>query len=305
VPRIFTLVSVISLISIGSADAQLVTAVRAGSIDVAGLGEIRLIGVEPASTASIHAALCARELTALASSLVEGRVVKVMTDASIEANTAAQPFRLRYVYLPDGTLLNEVLLETGCTRLAHASYSPHLWSRLERANASAQANGKGLYGPADAKPQVPYVVTVATEARAEPRPNAAVVRTMKPFDMLIVEDAQPGWVCGLLAVTSAATSMERACLEADADNLLPRDWHDALRALHVVAGAPWPTKTKMDVLKRRVRIGFLPEHTRLALGDPLRVTESETASGVREVWLYPGRIITFVDGKVSEVVTQK
>jgi micrococcal nuclease len=96
--------------------------------------------------------------------LVAGQTVYLQTDVS---NTDSYGRLLRYVYLPDGRMVNELLVAAG---FAYASvYPPNVkyQARFASAERSAQQSGLGLWSiPATATPATrsPGVVVVPTTA---------------------------------------------------------------------------------------------------------------------------------------------
>ena len=52
------------------------------------------------------------------------------------------------------------------------------------------------------------------------------------------------------------------------------------------AFSSYPAEVRSDIERGQVRVGFTPEQTRLALGDPDRVLTRTSDAGVSEVWIY-------------------
>jgi hypothetical protein len=300
------------------AAAQNVTDVRSLNRLVVDGVDIQLLGVGLPSGDNPKERACAesgrRELTSLSLK----QVVKLVADANVESPVPSSFPALRYVFLSDGRLLNQLVLAGGCARLADSGRNLKLWSQLASTNEQAQLQGVGLYasGEPDSAPSptsipatdtgvtptapISYVVTVTTPVRREPARTAPAIATMQPLDMMAVEKVFANWVCGTL--TKADT---RGCVPAIRANLLPRGFGDATITNAMISVNKWPLAIRLDVLRRKARIGFTAQQVRLAVGDPLQMTQSETATGMREIWLYQSQTIAFVNGKVAEIVSSK
>jgi hypothetical protein len=87
---------------------------------------------------------------------------------------------------------------------------------------------------------------------------------------------------------------------------------DAALRVSAAKQSTWSVATQNDVAMGRVRPGFTKDQVKAAhvtlqniSGKPLSVRTSETATGVREVWVYPGRLLRLEGGKVVEIETQE
>ena len=128
-------------------DARVTRVVSGDTIEVVikGIGfTIGYIGVDapnPATTKT--AAECyARQSTNANRALVGGKTVRVTRDTSdFDANGRL----LRYVYLPDGRLVNELQLATGNARAASVAPDTQLQDRLAQAEQAARTGRKGMW----------------------------------------------------------------------------------------------------------------------------------------------------------------
>ena len=150
-----------------------------------------------------------------------------------------------------------------------------------------------------------WLVTEHTVSRADPNEMAKVVDTYEPYELLMIREAVPGWF--RLWPTLMKQESRREWIEAsNQENLIPeRKWLTAKVRIMEVTKQRWSQAIKLDVMRQRVRVGFTPEHVRLALGQPLRQVKEETASGTVDSWFYRDRVLTFTNGLVSKIVTEK
>jgi endonuclease YncB( thermonuclease family) len=159
-----------------AADAQVVTEVKAADqLVVEGVGEVRLLGVDALGKSTIERERnCAETTRGVVQGLVHAKEVRLVIDAQAGRPGLAMH---RYVYLSDGRLLNTVLLETGCARLASGYENLKFGAMLERASENAQMNNRGLYSVYQGPPTPaasPFWVPNYTAS--VPRPAGNVVR---------------------------------------------------------------------------------------------------------------------------------
>ena len=106
---------------------------------------LRLIGIDtPETVAPGEPVQCfGPEASARTKSLVEGRAVTLEKDVS---ETDRYDRILRYVYLPDGRMLNEVLVAEGYARAIRYPPDVKYAGRFESAEATARDARLGLWG---------------------------------------------------------------------------------------------------------------------------------------------------------------
>ncbi len=154
--------------------------------------------------------------------------------------------------------------------------------------------------PVDEPTDISFVAAVPMVVRAEPSAAAPVVGKLAPADIVMVYRAQAGW----LRVDLLDKNNTKGWIATqDKDGMIPESWLDVRVRASKMAQKPWPQATKIDMLRKRVRVGFTEEQVRLALGDPTTKASDETATGVVSAWAYPGRIVTFKAGKVQSIKT--
>jgi hypothetical protein len=76
-----------------------------------------------------------------------------------------------------------------------------------------------------------------------------------------------------------------------------RDADKARRDADVDA-KPWPAEIRALVKAGQIKKGMIPDMARLALGHPLRITETDVGSVRRETWVYPGGTLLFFENDV-------
>jgi endonuclease YncB( thermonuclease family) len=142
-----------SLVLFGAiaAHAQVVTEVKtADRLMVHGLGEVRLLGVEgigmtPSGERELQCAESARKMVY---GLIHAREVRLVVDDKVKNQPALAMHR--YLYLADGRMLNTVLLQSGCARLASGYERLQYGAMFKSVADHAQANNRGLYGASGA-----------------------------------------------------------------------------------------------------------------------------------------------------------
>jgi micrococcal nuclease len=111
--------------------------------------------------------------------LIEGKTVRLEKDVS---ETDRYGRLLRYVYLPDGRLLNEVLVREGFANAV--SYPPDVkyLDQLREAEASAKANKWGLWSSQCDEPAVAPATTKSepTKAKTEQSSGSTPVTQTAP-----------------------------------------------------------------------------------------------------------------------------
>jgi hypothetical protein len=134
-----------------AAQAQVVTEVKtADRIMVHNLGEVRLLGVEGVSltpTSDVEMQ-CAASTRKMVYGLIHTKEPRLVVDERVKNQPALAMHR--YVYLPDGRMLNTVLLESGCVRLAAGYESLQYGATFKSVADHAAAYKRGLHGAAGA-----------------------------------------------------------------------------------------------------------------------------------------------------------
>jgi endonuclease YncB( thermonuclease family) len=129
-----------------AAHAQVVTEVKtADRLMVHGVGEVRLLGVEGVGLTPDGdlEKQCAESTRKMVYDLIHAKEVRLVVDDKAKELT---DFAMhRYLYLPDGRMLNTVLLESGCARLAAGTDYMQYGAMFKSVANHAQANGRGLY----------------------------------------------------------------------------------------------------------------------------------------------------------------
>ena len=153
-----------------AAHAQVVTAVKAADhLVVHNFGEIRLLGVKGLGTPApgTPEAQCAETTRAMVYGLIHTKEVRLVLDDRAKKQPALAMHR--YVYMPDGRMLNSVVLETGCARLAAGVDELQFGAMFKSLATHAQNSKRGLYGAPGAPMTMP-----AASASAAPRPAPSV-----------------------------------------------------------------------------------------------------------------------------------
>jgi micrococcal nuclease len=128
-------------------DPVLVRSVLDGdTIDVAGVGRVRLLGIDAPELAHGHdtAAPFAYEAREKLTELVLHRWVRLEADAE---RVDGYSRHLAYVVREDGLFVNAALLREGLARVT-ARMPLRRLPELRRAEADAQASKRGMWGPA-------------------------------------------------------------------------------------------------------------------------------------------------------------
>jgi hypothetical protein len=159
-----------SLVLFGAvaAHAQVVTEVKtADRLMVHNVGEVRLLGVEgPSLTPSGELEIqCAESTRKMVYGLIHTKQPRLVVDDKVKNQPALAMHR--YLYLPDGRMLNTVLLESGCVRLAAGSEVLQYGAMFKSVADHAQRNGRGLHGGG-------AVAMAAAPAASAPRPATGI-----------------------------------------------------------------------------------------------------------------------------------
>lgn len=156
------------------AAAQMVTEVRAtDTLLIENVGEVKLLGVEGlgSPTAGAKEWRCAASAKLPVFQLAHAKEVRLFKDAKV-ANRPELASHY-YVYLPDGRLLNQLVLETGCARPRLYVGDLTFATPLQNAVTHAQMANRGLYGLDDvARPSLP-----TRPEQIFPRPAAQIFPT--------------------------------------------------------------------------------------------------------------------------------
>jgi len=140
-------VALVSLPLPAHADPVLVRSVLDGdTIDVAGVGRVRLLGIDAPELAHGHgtAAPFAFEARERLAELVLHRWVRLEADAE---RVDGYNRRLAYVVREDGLFVNAALLRDGLARVTARQQLARL-PELRRAEAEARASRRGMWGQA-------------------------------------------------------------------------------------------------------------------------------------------------------------
>jgi micrococcal nuclease len=155
-----------------SASGQVQRVIDGDTLVVAGIGTVRLIGVDTPETVDPRKAVqfYGLEASAFTKRLAEGRTVRL----EFEGSRKDRYDRTRaYVYLEDGALLNADVIREGYGFV----YTLAPFSRLEEFRAlerAARTAGRGLWGPGGASSQTgPAVSLAALSAAVEQTPATA------------------------------------------------------------------------------------------------------------------------------------
>jgi endonuclease YncB( thermonuclease family) len=185
-------------------DARVTRIVNGDTIEVViqGIGfTIGYLGVDAPdpATAKVKAQCYSTQATAFNRSLVAGKTLRVEREIS---DFDATGRLLRYVYLPDGRLLNEVLLKGGYGRVTTTAPDRKYQERFNAAQQAAQNGKQGLWGAC----ATPAAVTTPTPAAAttgacavvdwadldKHGPRPAVLNPLPEGACVIVTPATPG-----------------------------------------------------------------------------------------------------------------
>lgn len=132
-------VAVVAFPPRADADSVLVRSVVSGdTLDVAGVGHVRLLGIDPPSRVSGHDAPFAREARERLTQLVWRRWVR------LEFEPGARSRRRAYVVREDGLFVNAAMLRDGLARVAERASLTRL-AELQRAEAEARSSRRGIW----------------------------------------------------------------------------------------------------------------------------------------------------------------
>jgi hypothetical protein len=102
--------------------------------------------------------------------------------------------------------------------------------------------------------------------------------------------------------TKDSTANIESWIPVDPDYLIPDGCFDGvLRRVRTDDHPTWSQATKRDIIAKRIKIGFSQAQTQMALGDPVKKSSEETASGITEVWLYGSQTVTFKNSKILSI----
>jgi micrococcal nuclease len=153
--RLFVLLSLLLALP-SSALAQLVTRVVDGdTIIVAGVGTVRLIGVDTPETVDLRKPVesFGQEASDFTRRLAQGKVVRLEFDLQRLDNYQRT---LAYAYLPDGTFLNAEIVKQGYGH-AYVKYPFKYLDQFRGYEREARKTGRGLWGDAASSAVVPAV----------------------------------------------------------------------------------------------------------------------------------------------------
>jgi micrococcal nuclease len=118
--------------------------------------------------------------------LVEGQFVHLERDAS---NRDREGRLLRYVYLPDGRMVNEILLREGYAQVPNAGQDTRYESELRMAQADAMLAGRGMWGGQRARTNRNAVLRIGPGPEYE---NAGTLPAGEPVEV-IAKTANGAW----------------------------------------------------------------------------------------------------------------
>lgn len=144
-----------------------------------------------------------------------------------------------------------------------------------------------------------YLVDGPTSVHKMATATSPVLARLGIFDVVQVYEGAGGW----LHVQTLGERRIEGWLKAKPENVIEADWLTVTRRLVDAQVAHWPAATSLDVARGRVRIGFTRAQVAAALGEPTRKTSDETAAGVTEILIYPGRVITLKAGRVTKITS--
>jgi hypothetical protein len=142
-----------------------------------------------------------------------------------------------------------------------------------------------------------FVADRETTAWEQADKSSKSVWTLKPLELALIVGIRTGWFY-------VASGEKRGWIAGSLINLIPRTASDTASAIGSLE-ATWPIQTKMNILRREPQIGFSKAQVELALGEPLRTVDEQTATATTTVMLYQDRSITLIQGKVTKIVTLK
>jgi hypothetical protein len=148
---------------------------------------------------------------------------------------------------------------------------------------------------------VSYLIDAPTTVRAAPSATSKVVGRLAPVDVARILEAKLGW----LRLEGLGASNLEGWVPAKEENLLAEDWLSVRFRLVEANDAHWPAATKIDIARRKVRVGFTKAQVKAALGKPASEASEETAAGVTEVLAYPGQAVTLKAGRVVKIAIVK
>jgi hypothetical protein len=137
-----------SLVLFGAvaAHAQVVTEVKtADRLMVHGVGEVRLLGVEGVGLTPDGdlEKQCAESTRKMVYDMIHAKEVRLVVDDKMKG--LPDYAMHRYLYLPDGRMLNTLLLQSGCARLSAGTDLMQFGTMFKSSADYAQVTGRGLY----------------------------------------------------------------------------------------------------------------------------------------------------------------
>jgi endonuclease YncB( thermonuclease family) len=141
------------------------------TIDVAGVGRVRLLGIDAPERAREFSSAepFAQEAYDRLSGLIGRRWVRLESDPHETRDTYRR--RLAYVLLEDGTFVNAVLVREGLARVSAGRWLSRL-EELRRAEEEAMMLRRGLWGGRPLLPPKHYVLPRKKGDRRRPSPNS-------------------------------------------------------------------------------------------------------------------------------------
>ncbi len=142
-----------------------------------------------------------------------------------------------------------------------------------------------------------YVVSEPTAVRADPDAKSHSVARLKPFDLASGCEVVDGW----LRIDASSGRWDGGWIEISRDNVVDASMETLRLRIFRVQQTKWPDRTKLDVVRGRIRERFTADQVRLALGDPVRKELRRAGDDVSEAWTYPDRIVLFSHSGVTSV----
>ena len=133
---------------------------------------VRYIGIDAPESARFRKECFGEQAKEIHRQLAEGKTLRLERDTR-EADLFGR--LLRYAYLPDGTMVNEVLVRMGAAVVR--SYPPDIrhQERLRLAESQARAEGRGLWGACRAAQPTPPAPPTPTPTIRPPTATVTVV----------------------------------------------------------------------------------------------------------------------------------
>jgi hypothetical protein len=147
-----------------------------------------------------------------------------------------------------------------------------------------------------------YLIDSLATVRATPEVTGKVVTTVKPLEIVMLYEAQPGWVFISVGQGKGKDPLY-GWVKGDEHNILKAKFFDSILRLVKIRDQGWPLSVQADVVRQRPRVGFSKAQVLAALDEPATKSSEETSTGTTELWLYPaqGQSLTFKAGKVTAI----